>query len=380
MLLSVAQRLLERNLLPDWVIRAGIRKLLRERLAELYSPLPGVRPGSEPETSLVTIIADKEELFLEDLHRRSSIAEHTTAANEQHYEVPSAFFELVLGPRLKYSCGYFACRGTGSLAEAEEAMLALTCERAELADGQYVMDLGCGWGSLSLYLAERYPNMRIVAVSNSKSQRAFIENRLESAGWTTKGESNPRIQVLTADINDWDGPSNVSAGAAFDRIVSVEMFEHMKQYDRLLAKIAGWLKPDGQGKLFIHIFVHRAVPYHFEATSEADWMARYFFTGGTMPSDRLLYRFQEHLLLERKWSVNGMHYANTAEHWLSNMDRNREAVRKLFRQVYGSEREAIRWEAYWRTFFMACAELWSYQGGDEWFVAHYRFRTRLCSR
>jgi cyclopropane-fatty-acyl-phospholipid synthase len=376
MFLNVGQWLLERNRLPDWVARAGIRRLLQERLEELYGPVVSNNSEAENNSSLVERIAEKEELFLQDLEQRQLIAEETAAANVQHYEVPSSFFELVLGPRMKYSCAYFPSRGTGSLSEAEDAMLALTCERADLVDGQYVMDLGCGWGSLTLFLAERYPNMRIVAVSNSKSQRAYIQSQLLDRGLISLDDPMPRIKLITADINDWKGPEELSKGVRLDRIVSVEMFEHMKQYGRLLEKISAWLKPDGAGKLFVHIFVHRAVSYHFEATSESDWMARYFFTGGTMPSAQLLCRFQEHMLLEHKWNVNGMHYARTAEHWLANMDRHIAAIRTLFREVYGNETEAIRWEAYWRTFFMACAELWSFRGGEEWFVSHYRFVTR----
>src|SRR5579871_2246156 len=290
--------------------------------------------------------------------RQGPIAINTAQANEQHYELPCRFFELVLGRHLKYSSGYYA-RPTDSLDEAEARMLALTVERARIADGERILELGCGWGSLTLWMAERLPAARITAVSNSRTQKRFIEERAAAQGLRN-------VEVVTCDMNQLAFPP----GRRFDRAVSVEMFEHLRNHERLLERIAGWLEPSGT--LFVHIFTHRTFTYPFEVRDASDWMARYFFTGGIMPSDDLLLHFQKDLLLAEHWLVDGTHYQRTAEHWLANMDRNRREIEPLLAATYGPT-EVRRWWVYWRVFFMACAELWGYRGGREWQVSHYLF-------
>jgi cyclopropane-fatty-acyl-phospholipid synthase len=338
----MAIELCERGLLPDPLIRFGMRRLMARRLAE---------------ESLDR--AEREfEVFSHRLQglRRSEVALETARANEQHYEVPAAFFEQVLGPRLKYSCCQWD-EGVGTLAVAEERMLALTCERAALADGQDVLELGCGWGSLTLWMAERYPASRITAVSNSASQREFIMARARERGLGN-------VEVLTADANHFD------TAKRFDRVVSVEMFEHMRNYAVLMERIAGWLREGG--RLFVHIFCHRELMYPFTTERADDWMGRYFFTGGLMPAEDTLLYFQRHLRLEEQWRVAGTHYERTANAWLACMDERREAVMAALAGAYGKA-DAQRWFQRWRMFFMACAELFGYRGGTEWFVAHYRF-------
>ncbi|MES0872611.1 SAM-dependent methyltransferase [Sinimarinibacterium thermocellulolyticum] len=301
--------------------------------------------------------------FLDEL-RASPIAIETGAANTQHYEVPAEFFHLHLGPRLKYSCALYPT-GDETLAEAEERMLALYAERAELVDGQRMLDLGCGWGSLSLWLAERFPKSEIVGLSNSHGQRAFILARAAERGLHN-------LRIITGNIVDFEFPAE-GIEAGFDRVLSIEMFEHMKNYGLLLAKIARWMKPEA--KLFVHIFVHKLLAYHFEVANQTDWMSRYFFTGGTMPSENLLLNFQDDVKLERQWWLSGTHYERTANHWLASMDAKKAQIMPVFRRAYGDEQAAI-WFQRWRMFYMAVAELFGYAGGNEWGVAHYRFARR----
>ncbi len=333
--------LLTKNLLPDWLIRAGIRRLLRQRLREIDHPSP----------------AGQIARFAEELRGRP-IAINTAESKEQHYEVPTAFYQQCLGPRLKYSSGYFET-GKESLAMAEERMLALTCDRAELADGQAILELGCGWGSLTLWMAEKFPAAHIIGVSHSRTQREHILGEARKRGLAN-------IEIITCDMNTFDAPPG-----CFDRVVSVEMFEHMKNWPRLLGLVARWLKPGG--KFFAHVFTHSRFAYHFEVHDESDWMSRYFFTGGMMPAHELFPCFQDDLKLVKDWKISGRHYARTAEHWLRNMDRHRTEIMPLFRATYGED-EAVKWWCYWRVFFLSCAELWWFRDGGEWLVSHYLFR------
>lgn len=330
--------LAERGWLPDWMIRLGMRRMLAERLRQERLALSKLGGAAA---------------FAEQM-RQAPIALATDQANAQHYEVPAEFFALMLGPRLKYSSCLYADERT-TLAQAEESMLDLTCRRAEIEDGMDVLDLGCGWGSLSLWIAERYPRCRVTSLSNSSGQRRHIEARCQA-----KGLHN--VRVLTANIADFAG------AGSFDRIVSVEMFEHMRNYEALLERIASWLRPDG--KLFVHIFCHRDLPYTFEAAGDDDWMARHFFTGGIMPSFDLLGRFSRDLQVRRRWQIDGSHYARTCAHWLANLDANLAQVRRVFAKHYPSA-EAMVVVQRWRMFVMACAELFAYRGGSEWFVGHY---------
>lgn len=330
--------LFERLPLPDVLSRAAVSYLVgrtRNKLAKV--------PG--------------------DINRRFAalmlnypIAEAVDDANAQHYEVPAAFFDLVLGPQRKYSCCYYDNAGS-TLAEAEEAALAQTAEHALLADGQHILELGCGWGSLSLWMASHYPAARITAVSNSQSQREFIMGEA-----TRRGLSN--LEVVTADMNLFDPKRR------FDRVVSVEMFEHMANWRALLSRVRSWLKP--QGLLFFHVFTHRSAPYRFEKGDKEDWIAQHFFTGGIMPSQDLIHEFADLFLLEASWRWNGTHYARTADHWLENFDRNSDAIDIVLRQTYGDD--AALWRRRWRLFFLATAGLFGYAGGAEWGVGHYRLR------
>jgi cyclopropane-fatty-acyl-phospholipid synthase len=335
--------LCERGLVPDALTRYGIRRLCAQRL--------------EQEGAGDVAAADHRFRDLLDELRRSPIAIETDAANEQHYELPTRFFELCLGRRLKYSSAWYAT-GDETLDEAEEAMLALYGERAGLADGQRILELGCGWGSLTLWMAERFPTARITGVSNSRTQREHI-----LAQAARRGLGN--IEIITCDVNRLELPEG-----EFDRAVSIEMFEHMRNYRHLLNRVSRWLKPDG--KLFVHIFVHRYLMYPFETEGDGNWMGRYFFTGGLMPSADTLLHFQDDLRLEQRWLVPGTHYQRTANHWLDNQDHHRDEVMAVLTEAYGAA-EAARWFQRWRMFWMACAELFGYSGGDEWLVAHYRF-------
>jgi cyclopropane-fatty-acyl-phospholipid synthase len=299
------------------------------------------------------------------------VAIQQDAANEQHYELPASFFKLVLGRQLKYSCALFA-ENCESLDQAESDMLSLTCERAQLSDGQSILELGCGWGSLSLFMAERYPNARILSISNSKSQKLYIDSVIRARGLTN-------LTIRTADMVDFvpeqeqGQEQENNCPRRFDRVVSVEMFEHLKNYEIVLARVSNWLQENG--KLFIHIFTHRDYAYHYENKDGDDWLTEHFFTGGMMPSDNLLLYFQEQLKIVNHWRVSGTHYQKTAEGWLSNMDRNREQIMPILVETYGDE-HALKWWVYWRVFFMSCAELWGYRNGQEWIVSHYLFSRR----
>jgi len=338
------ETVLERNLLPDRALRLGIRRLLRQRLRE--------EGAGGLEASQGRFMR-----FLETL-KASPVAINTADANDQHYELPPAFFRLVLGRNLKYSSCLWP-EGTRTLDQAEAAMLALTAARAGLQDGQRILELGCGWGSLSLWMAERFPGSRITAVSNSATQREFILAQARERGLGN-------LQVLTADMNGFDPP-----GRDYHRVVSVEMFEHMRNYETLMGRIASWLAPGGQ--LFVHIFTHRDYAYPFEVRDGSDWMARNFFTGGVMPSDHTLLYFQRDLQIQSHWRVNGRHYQATAEAWRQRLDAHRSEVLELFRATYGPE-QALKHLVQWRVFFLACAELFGSGGGERWFVSHYLFQ------
>ncbi|TAL83023.1 MAG: class I SAM-dependent methyltransferase [Rhodanobacter sp.] len=333
----------ERGHIPDALLRQGIRRLCAQRLRE------------EQEGGLDAQAARFAERI--EMLRHSPVAIHTDAANTQHYELPPAFFQQCLGRQLKYSSCYYP-RGDESLEQAEDAMLALYGQRAELADGQQILELGCGWGSLTLWMAERYPNARITAVSNSHQQRAHIEAQCHKRGLFN-------LRVITQDVNQLQ-----LEPAQFDRCVSIEMFEHMRNYEVLLGRIGSWLRPGG--KLFVHIFAHKTLMYPFETSGDDNWMGRHFFTGGLMPASDTLLWFQRELNIEQRWHLDGTHYQRTANQWLANQDHRRDQVMATLIAAYGT-RSAPLWFQRWRMFWMSCAELFGYADGQEWLVAHYRF-------
>ncbi|GLK84089.1 SAM-dependent methyltransferase [Ancylobacter defluvii] len=339
-LIVTAGHIAERVPLPDAVTRLGISMLV-----------------GRTRRSLAAMPADEERRFAEGMASRP-IAEHPQRANDQHYELPPEFFALTLGPRRKYSCCLFD-RGAGTLEAAEVRALEETVAHAALADGQRILELGCGWGSLTLFMAERFPAARIVAVSNSAPQRRHIE-----AEARLRGLDN--VAVVTADMNGFD------AGAGFDRIVSVEMFEHMANWRALLARARGWLAPEG--RMFLHVFTHRSTPYRFDETNKEDWIAQHFFTGGIMPSEGLVRRATESFGVEQEWRWSGRHYARTAQAWLANFDANRARIDEVLRDVYGAE--AGLWRRRWRLFYLATAGLFAHRDGEEWGVSHYLLHPR----
>ncbi len=346
--------IIDRGLLPDPLLTPVIRLLLRGRRRRITAG--DIEARSQRKRALIAELG------------AAPVAVSTAEANEQHYEVPTELFELMLGPHLKYSCGWYppdergrTAAGASTLRLAEEAMLDLTCQRAELADGQDVLELGCGWGSLTLWMAERYPASTITAVSNSRTQRRYIEAEARERGLTN-------LRVLTCDVNRLgvEEYADVVRDDSFDRVVSVEMFEHVRNHGQLTSRIAGWLRPGG--KLFVHVFTHATDPYPFETGSRADWMARHFFTGGLMPSADLLLHSVRGLAIEDQWAVSGKHYARTQEAWLERLDAHRDQILALFE----GEPAVALWRR-WRVFTIACRELFAARGGDEWYVSHYRF-------
>jgi len=333
----------ESGYLPDFMVRAGIRQLIKKRLVEEYA-------------EDVEMSSQRSHDFLEEI-KTSALALDTDKANEQHYEVDSDFYQYALGARKKYSSCYYHDNET--LDQAEEAMLNLYIERGQFVDGQDILELGCGWGAITLYLATQLPNSKITAVSNSHSQRRYILSEAKAKGLT-------HVNVITSDINE------LSLDKQFDRVISIEMFEHVRNYQFLFEQISKWLRPEG--KLFIHVFCHRFLMYPFIAEGEDNWMAQYFFSGGQMPAADTFYHFQEQLSLERRWINSGQHYEKTSNHWLANMDNNKQQIMPVFERVYG--KDAKLWFQRWRMFFMSCAELFGYDSGQQWFVAHYLFKKR----
>ena len=343
-MISKLIELAEKGIIPDYFIRQGIVRNCENRL-------------NNENVSNTEKVSSKKQSWIQQM-KESPIALVPEKANEQHYEVPPAFFENVLGKHLKYSSGYWP-DGVNSLDESEESMLELSFERAQLVDGDSILELGCGWGSLTCYMASKLPNSKITAVSNSKDQKEHILNRCKNQGLDN-------IEVITADMNDFGTESK------YDRVVSIEMFEHMRNYKKLLSKISSWLNDDG--KLFIHIFTHQSVVYPFENQGEADWMAREFFSGGMMPSHDLLLHFQDDLIIDDVWSMSGTHYEKTSLAWINKMDANKDNIMKIFLKTYGDD--AKLWFQRWRIFFMSCEKLFGYNNGSEWGVSHYRFSKR----
>lgn len=340
----------ERGLVPDAALRAAMRGLMAQRLED-----ESLNDAEQARQRLQALV---EEL------RQAPIAIDTDAANEQHYEVPAEFFHLHLGPCKKYSCALYPT-GAETLAQAELAMLEVYAERAGLTDGQRILELGCGWGSLSLWMAQRFPQSQVVGVSNSNGQREYIEARARERGLTN-------LTIITANITEFDFP-HAGVEAGFDRVISIEMFEHMKNYQQLFAKVASWMNTGA--KLFVHVFAHQTLAYHFEVKDSSDWMSKYFFTGGIMPSADLFLHFQDHLSVKKQWWINGQHYEKTANHWLENMDAARDRIMPVFEAGYGKA-DAALWFQRWRMFYMAVAELFGYEQGRQWGVVHTLFEKR----
>jgi len=340
---------LAKGLIPDYLLRFGVKIILKNKIKN--QKIPNIEKRQQEKIDFVNGL------------KKQPIAIKTAEANEQHYELPSSFFKEILGDRLKYSCGYWDKVLTPSdcaskLNQSEEAMLELTCSRAELKNDQKILDLGCGWGSLSIYMAEKYPESQITALSNSSTQIDYIKSLVEEK------ELN-NLEAIMADINTYKSNNN------FDRIVTIEMFEHMRNYEALMSKLSKFLS--NKGKLFVHIFSHHTYPFTYVNKSSSDWMTRYFFAGGTMPSQDLLHYFTDDFYLENQWAVSGTHYKQTLEAWLYKMDKKKEKIWPIFEKVYGEE-EAKKWWNYWRLFFLTCAEFFGINNGNEWFISHYLFQ------
>lgn len=331
--------LAERRLLPDSLIRWGIQNQLKQH-------------------SLLLENQSKSDSWWIEKLSRGPIAECTDTSKEQHYEVPTEYFKTVLGSHLKYSACFWN-ESTPSLEMAEANMLRLSCEHAELKNGQAVLELGCGWGSLSLWMAEHYPQSSITAMSHSKTQKAYIDSEIKRRGLAN-------LTVITSDINDFE------PNRQYDRIVSVEMFEHLRNHSLLFEHLNHWLKDDG--RIFIHIFAHQKENYLFEVEHKRDWMAEYFFTGGMMPSINLLPTAAKQFKELNRWEINGMHYSKTLEAWLSKQDQQESTVMKHFSNAYGDD--AKLWIQRWRIFYLACSELFAYNEGKEWLVMHYLLAKR----
>jgi cyclopropane-fatty-acyl-phospholipid synthase len=342
--LAMIDILLAKGLLPDFAVRLGIRSLLKKRLSD------------EVENDFDTNELNRKKLIQE--LKSSPIAIEVNKANDQHYMVPPEFYLNCLGEELKYSCCHW--EKAKSLDEAEQEMLDLTIQRAQIKDGDKILELGHGWGAVTLHMGKKFPNSRITAISNSKSQGDFILER-------ARERKISNITIKTADV------ANMELEEKFDRVISVEMFEHMRNYEKLLRNINKWMNPNAT--LFVHIFTHKDRAYKFDVMDETDWMSKYFFSGGIMPSEHLLYNFQEDLVVENHWRVQGIHYAKTARAWLEKMDKNKNEILKIFNKHYSSK-QSTKWFNFWRIFFMSCEELWRYKNGSEWFVGHYLFQKR----
>lgn len=336
--------LLAKAPIPDAILRFGIKRLISDKKREV-----GDIFNKDHEAQL--------RKYADNL-KTLPIAIETDKANEQHYEVPAEFYLLSLGKHLKYSC--CSWEQATNLDDAEKEMLEKYIERAQIADDQDILDLGCGWGSFSLYAATRFPKSNFTAVSNSSSQKEYIDNKAKELGLAN-------LKVITANVVHFE------AEGKFDRVVSIEMMEHMKNYQLLFEKISRWLKDDG--KMFVHIFTHNKGAYPFEVKDQTDWMSKYFFSGGMMPADKLFYHFQDDLKIVDHWKVDGIHYEKTSYAWLQNMDKNKKRILELFEETYGKG-EGMKWFRYWRIFYMACEELWAFDNGKEWIVSHYLFEKK----
>ena len=331
--------LLSRGLIPDFLLRRGVRSQGKQRLAMMVK-------GN---------LSNDYEKFLKEASS-GEIAVHTDDANNQHYEVDSEFFQYCLGKNLKYSSCYWD-ENTSSLDQAEDNMLELYCKRADVKDGMDILDIGCGWGSLSLFLANKYPNANITGISNSSSQKLFIDKEASKRNLRN-------LKIITSDINDF------KSSKKFDRIISIEMFEHTKNSKKLLDSIDSWLNP--KGCFFMHDFAHKNNPYYFDKDQNNAWMAKYFFTGGMMPNHNLFRDLESNLNYQKSWMLSGTHYEKTSNAWLNKMDHNREKILTLFKEN-SDIKTAKRNFHFWRLFFIACAEIFGYANGSEWCVSHHLF-------